>query len=327
MTATVVAYGLATAIGGIVAAAELVSRYRDAPMSAVTSRGGVAYVLFNGGVAFLGMYLIRNVFPFPHDDLALPPADVPTLAQQVIAAGLGAMVVLRSAVVTVRSGSTDVPIGPAAVVEIFRTALDRDVDRARAGPRAQDIRRIMGDVSFVRAYKPLRDIAISLLQNVSPDEAARLRERISALASETGRSDSDKAMELGLILAGSVGFAAVEEARTLLGERIGNRVRRPTLVAELLKDMDVLTVQNDLALICMTLNTGVDTDEQSALGNQVKILAEDQGLSPRAKVLGIGLLLINAVGEETLQSAVELLRHGRAEQPAPEPAAVAPDIV
>lgn len=310
--AVFLAYGLAAAVGGIVGTAELVSRYRDAPLAAVTARGGVTYVVFNALVSLLGMYLIRNVFPFPHDDLSVPPGDVPTLARQVFAAGLGAMVVLRSAVVTVRSGSADVPIGPAAVVEIFRHALDRDVDRARAGPRAGDVRRIMADVSFVRAHKPLGDISLSLLQNVSPEEAARLSERISALASQTGRSDSDKAIELGLILAGSVGFAAVDEARKILGDRIGNRVTRPKLVAELLGDMDVRTVQMDLALICMTLNPEVPLDEQASLASQIKLLADNEALSSKARVLCMGLLLVNAVGEETLEAAVGLLRPSRA---------------
>jgi hypothetical protein len=322
------AYAAAAAIGAVAGLAELVSRYRDAPRDAAASRGGVAYVLFNALVSLGALYLIRNVFPWPGAALSPAPQDVPTLAQQALAAGVGAMALLRSAVVTVRSGDSDVPIGPAAILEIFRTALDRDVDRVRAGPRATEVGRIMAGVSFARAYRPLGGLAVSLLQNIGAEEEARLRQRIDALANQTGRSDGDKALELGLILSSSVGFAVLEQAKALLDDKIGDGVKQPVAVATLVGRLDPATVGRDLPALCLALNPTVAPEDQRALATQVDLIAKSD-LSAGAKVVNIGLVIANILGEDTLATAVDLIgRPGAVAAPppaAPPPAGSAPD--
>ena len=308
------AYAIAGAIGAAAAFAELVARYRDAPWEAAQSRGGVLYIGFNAAVSLGAMFLIRNVFPIPDwtGTPPGPPVDPAGLAQQVLIAGVGAMAVLRSAIITVRSGDQDVAIGPAAIVEVLRIALDRDVDRVRAGPRSVEVQRIMAGVSFARAYEPLTSISISLLQNVKADEEAQLRQRIAALANETGRSDADKALELGLILAGSVGFPVLEKAKALLGDRISDGVKRPVLVVELLADMSFDTIARDLPAIALALNTSVSPEDQTLLSGQIDSIIKS-ALSEGAKVVNIGLVIANVLGDETLRNAVGLLKHDMTE--------------
>jgi hypothetical protein len=219
------AYAIAALIGALVGLAEILSRYRDAPWAAASSRAGVAYIAFNGAVSLLVMFLIRDVFPVWSGDAK--PMNLASLVTHALLAGFGAMAILRSSVLTARVGGKDVEIGPAAVVDIFRSTMDRDVARVRATPRARLAQEIMGDVSFVRSYEALSSVSLTLLQSVDADERERVAQEIAALANRTGRSDQDKALELGLILAGSVGFPALLAAKAALGDKITNSKERP----------------------------------------------------------------------------------------------------
>ena len=56
-------YATVFAIGALVALAELLSRYRDAPWDAAQSKAGLAYIGFNALIAVITLYLLRDVFP------------------------------------------------------------------------------------------------------------------------------------------------------------------------------------------------------------------------------------------------------------------------
>jgi hypothetical protein len=319
--AVALAYLAAAAIGGGAALGELVSRYKDAPFDAATSTAGLIYIAFNAGVSFLAIYLIRVVFPMQGDPT---PLEVATLVTDVLIARVGAMAALRSSVVTVKSGGADVPIGFAAIVEIFRTALDRDVDRVRAAPRARLVGDAMQDVSFVRCFEALTSVCVSLLQNMPADEAAALRQRVGALANQTGRTDRDKALELGLILAGSVGFPVLEEAKKILLKDITAGRSRSETVAALIARLQPEQALIDLPTVSLALNPSVPTESQAALRDQIEAIRMAD-VSLRAKTITVGLLLANVVGEDALSAAVTLIaRDGRpgAGGPPDEPAPV-----
>ncbi len=304
--AVALAYIAAAAIGAGAALGELVSRYKDAPFDAATSTAGMLYVAFNASVSLLAMYLIRVPFPIHAAVAGAPPSDVATLATEVLIAGVGAMAALRSSVVTVKSGGADVPIGFAAIVEIFRAALDRDVDRVRAAPRARLVGGAMQDVSFVRSFEALTSVCVSLLQNMPAEEAAALRQRVGALANQTGRTDRDKALELGLILAGSVGFPVLEEAKKILLKDITAGRSRSETVAALIARLAPEQALIDLPTVSLALNPSVPTESQAALRDQIAAIATAD-VSLRAKTITVGLVLANVVGEDALSAAVALI--------------------
>lgn len=315
-----IAYAIAALVGAGVGLGEILSRYRDAPGAAASSRAGLGYILFNAAVSLVVMFFIREVFPI-WDQTAntAPPTDLRTLVTHALIAGFGAMAILRSSILTARVGSKDVEIGPAAVVDIFRSTMDRDVARVRATPRARLVQDIMGDVSFVRSYEALSSISLTLLQSVDADERSRIEQEIGALANRTGRSDEDKALELGLILAGSVGFPALLATKTALGDRITNSKTRPVLVSEQVARLDTDVILRDLPSVCLALNRDVPTEIQTALSEQIDAIAQS-ALSEQAKQINAGLVLVNAVGEENFKAAVDLL----APRPAPAPVSPAP---
>jgi len=298
------AYLAAFLIGAAVGLAEILSRYRDAPGAAATSRSGLVYIAFNGSFSLLALFMIRDVFPVWTD-----PATSNTLqalVSQAMLAGFGAMAVLRSSVLTTRIAGKDVEVGPAAVVDIFRHTMDRDVARVRATPRAEQVQAIMSDVSFVRSYGALSSISLTLLQSVDAEERARIMQEIGALANQTGRSDRDKALELGLILAGSVGFPALLAAKKALGDKITNSKERPVLVAEQVARLDLDTLLVDLPAVCLAMNPDVRDEDQKMLSQQIDAIAQSH-LSELAKKINTGLVLAATLGEDNFRAGVDLL--------------------
>lgn len=312
-----IGYALTAAIGGLVAASEIVSRYRDDPWAATTSRGGVFYMAFNMLVSIGVFYLIRDVFPI-RDGLK-ETWTVPDFFIDVFLAGAAAMAVLRTSFLSVRIDDKDVQIGIAAVVEIFRNTIDRDVDRLRAGPRAKKVADTMKQVSFDRAQSTLTSVALNLMQNVSADERATIEQRVSALANESDRPDESKALELGLILAGTIGFNNLESAVDVVRDSISTAMTRRKVVENAIAALPTKTILQELPVTCLSISRALSPDEQEALRIQIEGLVENQDVSERVKAINVALLLAHLVGEESFKSAVALLDASDVPEP-PKPA-------
>lgn len=205
------AYPVAALLGALTGAAELAARYRDAPMVAVTSRPGLIYVAANATVSFVIFWLVHA------GQLTLPTLDkTGSVVSQVLVSGVGAMALFRTSVFTLRVKETDIPVGPAAFLQVLLAAADRACDRDRAGPRAQRVTRIMRGVSFVRARLALPLHCLALMQNISTDERTQLNQAIDELA-RTDMSDEVKGLNLGLLLMNYVGEDVLQAAVDGLG--------------------------------------------------------------------------------------------------------------
>lgn len=306
------AYVVAFLIGSLVGLSEVLSRYRDAPVEAAKTGAGVFYILFNAMASVVALLFVHDIFPLwaASGGANLPPiADkdsLGSLVSQALMAGFGAMAVLRSSVLTTRIGSKDVEIGPAAILNIFRSTMDRSIARVRAESRAISVTQIMGNISFLRSYKSLSSIALTLLQSVDADERADVETQIGALANQTGRTDRDKALELGLILAGSAGFAALKASVNSLGTEIANNKDRPAFVADQVRRLPYESVMRDLPTVCLTLNPDVPQTDTRALSEQIDAVAKS-ALSDLAKSINVGLLIVATLGEENLKSGIDVL--------------------
>ena len=74
---------------------------------------------------------------------------------QVLMAGISAMAFFRTSLFVVRAGDRDVGIGPSGFIQIYLSAADRAVDRARAAARATAVDEIMKDVDYARGFQML----------------------------------------------------------------------------------------------------------------------------------------------------------------------------
>jgi hypothetical protein len=300
------AYALSGAIGALIGTGEILSRYRDAPFRAVATWAGAGYVAFNALIAIVALAFLHLVLPL-WSDTPPPEPDAGDLVRNSLVAGFGAMAVLRSSILTTRAGARDVEIGPAAVIDIFRHAMDRSIARLRASNRATEVVAIMAPVRFDRSNAALANISMALLQSIDAEERAAIEQQISALSSQPGRSDRDKSLELGLIIAGACGFPTLKASIEALGDRVMNAERRPDFVATQMARIPLDVTLRDLPATCLALNTDVRAEDQESLSKQIDEIAAS-GMSDTAKRVNVGLVIVTLLGEESLKSAVDLLR-------------------
>ena len=216
-------------LGALVGAGELVSRFRDEPTRAIASIPGALYLTVNG-IASAGALVALWVFGWD------PAPDSPdqTRLLQILAAGFGAMAVFRSALFTVRIGSTDIGVGPVAFLQIMLAAIDRAVDRKRARERAQRVLAIMEGLRFADLFASLPAFAFALMQNLSQEDKSAITEQVTKLVSAQ-MPDEAKVLNLGLLLMNYVGEAVLDEAVKALRKQLGlpepaaGRFKLPTL--------------------------------------------------------------------------------------------------
>ena len=183
-----VAYGLgplflqyvsAVLLGLLVGFTELVSRYRDEPWRVAMLPPGLVFIGLNGLAGCLALFLLQT---FP---TALHAPSNPVL--MVMMAGFGAMVVIRTKLLTVHQpGGTEVAVGPAFLLDTMLAAINRDVDRRRALQRTA---RVAARAAELRAYKysDANDFLIASLgafQNMDAEIAKSLRSQLQQLVND-----------------------------------------------------------------------------------------------------------------------------------------------
>jgi hypothetical protein len=168
------------AIGVIIGAAELISRYRDNPGAALGSRPGLLFIALNGLAAVLALFLMRHfeLAGIKHDDKNWD------LVMQALLAGTGAMVVIRSKLFTIRQpGGNDVSFGPAFAVDTFLSSINREVDRRRVPIRNS---KVAAKAHELRGHNfklaaPFLTSALAAFQDMDEEDAKRLRDEYLAL--------------------------------------------------------------------------------------------------------------------------------------------------
>ena len=180
----------------------------------IASVPALLYVALN--IALTGGALLTiRIFGFEFGQ----PAGSERRYIQVLIAGFGAMALFRSSLMVYRVGDRDISVGLASVLDIFRGALDRAVDRRQAARRAPIVEELMGGVSFLEARIPLPTITIALTQNLSNEAQTRILDRANILAASK-LSDRARAIALGLALMNAVGEDVVRKAVGILKDEI-----------------------------------------------------------------------------------------------------------
>jgi hypothetical protein len=296
--ANLLAFGFGAAVG----AAELVARYRDDPAHAVHSRPARLYMLVNGVVGWAAFWLIHSErMPLPTELFKGHP-----LLNALVLGGFGGMALFRTSFFNVRIRDRDVPIGPAAVLQIILRAADRAVDRQRAGPRADEVRRIMQGVSYERAKSALPSYCYMLMQNVSQEERTDLDQWIVSMEKSEIRDDA-KAYYLGLQLMNLVGEVVLERAVMGLADRIKGPPRdEPPVLAEA-SDFslgDVLPIRE----VCVAL-TPAAALKKLDLRSAQDLMAFDATLTDEATQVLIAFARLRAdFGAETVSIALGAYR-------------------
>jgi hypothetical protein len=196
------------ALGAIVGASELISRYRDHPAAALKTWPAIVYIGINASASAgaLGLIQANGWFAQSH-------------WTQILMAGVSAMAFFRTSLFIVRAGDRDVGVGPSGFLQIFLSAADRAVDRQRAAARSDAVGVVMQGLDYAKAYASLPPYCLALMQNVSPEDQQQLARALEAL-NQRPADPSVKTRLLGLELINVVGVDVLTTAVQSLGDQI-----------------------------------------------------------------------------------------------------------
>ena len=222
------AWIMVAVIGAFVGITDLTGRYRDEPVRALKAPPAWIYVGVNVAASLIALWLILELdwtFDRPVEQVALA---------QVLVAGFGSILFMRTALFPIRKGGEEAAIGPAKVLEALLHTSDRGVDRIQAQARAKYVADLMKNTSFDRAAIELPLIALALMQNLSEDEQRVLEEQVAQLrsADQMDVSDEGKSLALGLMLVKYVGNDALRAAKEAVDAQIKlSPYQKPKIVA------------------------------------------------------------------------------------------------
>jgi hypothetical protein len=176
-------------------------------MRATVSRYGLAYVAVNALVAALAYGLLVR---YPTQLLPAVTGD-PLLSA--LAAGFGAMVLLRSKLFIFRSDDgKEYPIGPSIVIETLLRVLDRKIDRLRASERQRRVFEQMKDIADFETSAGYLEASLLSFQNLSEEEKREIATVIEQYRQATSWAPSLRTMAVGfafLTIAGEENFDQV----------------------------------------------------------------------------------------------------------------------
>ncbi len=259
----------AAALGMLVAVAELVSRYRDDPWTAIASLPASLYVAVNAMAAVSAFLLIRAFgWEFGASSNTL-------LITQILVAGFGAAALFRTSFFNVTAGDQVIGIGPSAVLNVILTAADRAVDRRSARLRSEATSASMQGVPFEHGANALALYCFAAMQNASRDEVQAVEDRIALLrdVKNDGIPDQVKSYVFGLTLATVVGDKVLSDSAARLKSLIGDAetegeahtATAPELATARSRLLEVLTERGPMRTVTLQRELGLDLSAFTAV--------------------------------------------------------------
>jgi hypothetical protein len=194
-------------LGALVGFAEILSRYRDEPLLTTFTVSGMAYLAINGTISAVAFAVLRRyptqIFSGLNGDLFLTA----------VVAGFGAMAVFRSKLFSFKSSDgSEVPIGPAIVLDTILKMIDHKIDRRRATDRQTRVFNSMFGIKDFSGTADYIEASLNSFQNLSEDDKKAISEGIKDLKTRTNWPDTLKCLALGfafLTVAGDENFDLV----------------------------------------------------------------------------------------------------------------------
>lgn len=202
------------ALGAAIGAAELISRYRDEPLTIFQYLPTILYIIFNALLSVAALFLVdilEVVQPRAGDASTASKNDI----YEVLVAGLGAAAFFRSSFAKTKVAGIEVGVGPAFLIDAFLSMADREIDRRRARSRLEEIPKIMSGVPTAFAADDLVEYCIHAMQNLSGDEKEQIDQRCKAILGKE-RPGNTQSLLIGLILSEYIGIDNLRSAKTEL---------------------------------------------------------------------------------------------------------------
>lgn len=222
-------------IAGGVGAVEIMGRYRQAPLRALMSGSGFAFVVVNVAAAAVAWYLL-HVMGWME---SLTPSRLKCVkmygycedqnVKAAVIAGFGALVFLRASIFKVRVNDSDVGVGPAALLDSLLLIADRGVDRREAVARSRDVKNLHAlvkeDKDKISVASLLGKYSLALMQNVDDRTRSDVENAIKEVLADQTTPDAIKLDIVALKLGVVVGPDVLEAAAAALYDRLAHAAR------------------------------------------------------------------------------------------------------
>ncbi len=146
----------------------------------------IFYIVLNGIVSIIALFLIVS-----NTESTINSIDF----KNIIYAGFGGMIILRSSIFTIKYNNKNIEIGFAAIVQAFFDAIDKKINHNIAARRVCDIYEIMKNVDFDLAKEELPALCIEFIDYFTDEDSKDLVRRITEINSNF--ENINKSLQLG----------------------------------------------------------------------------------------------------------------------------------
>jgi hypothetical protein len=188
---SIFAYALTVFISIVAASAELFSKFKDEPFKILTYRSSWLYLVLNGSIALLCLYVLTHttLFGKAEDDIV----------KAALTAGFGSIILMRSKFFKVNVGDKEVAVGPEMIINVYLETLETKIDRERALIRKNIVEKTMAHIDFQKAKGYVETTILASLQSPSQDTTKLLMVEIDKI-SESSTEDKEKSLALGYLI-------------------------------------------------------------------------------------------------------------------------------
>jgi hypothetical protein len=189
-------------LGAALGVSDVFSRYQEAPLRTLGTPGAITRIGANALASGLALWLIQT-HPYSAEQTISSPAA------QIIAAGFGALVLLRISI-RFRFSGQDVSIGPAELIDSILSAADRDANRASTVATARDAYEVRRKVLYNDIVRRLAPICIEFPQTLSAAQRQDLYSNIKASVDRADCDEKEKSLLVLAVIARVVGWEVVK---------------------------------------------------------------------------------------------------------------------
>ena len=186
--------GIVFLFGAFFGFVELLQRYRELKYifnkknNVLTST--LLYIILNGIVSLLSFFVIK--YFKGQSVLEIESFEI----NNVLIAGFGGMMILRSSVFSIKHNNKQIDIGLAVIFQTFLDVVERKMKNNAAALRVCDIYEIMKNVDFSLAKDELPSLCIEFIDNFTAEDSTNLKNKIVEIDG-FNIDNVNKSMQLG----------------------------------------------------------------------------------------------------------------------------------
>jgi hypothetical protein len=199
-------YAIAAVVAATVGATDVLTRYKDNPMTAINTWAAWIYIGINFllGLAAFWLSAVLGIIRFDSAD--------PHGVKNGLLVGFGAILILRSIAFKISIGGKGGEVGPSTIVDALLATYDQSINRKVALEKDKSVRRLMEGVSFYKASEFLSLYCLSLLQrdDARAKMVADLKNSIADFKKGDPAGDAERAYLLGNMMINNFGRPVTE---------------------------------------------------------------------------------------------------------------------